>query len=79
MSALIVAVNDPVSSTPSRLTVLNPFKEKVTVYVAGAQIDDAVLAAAVGHGRRVFSINASLDASTVTPGSTAPKRLSLHR
>ena len=31
MSALIDAVNDPVSSTPSRLTVLKPVNEKVTV------------------------------------------------
>ena len=30
-SALIVAVNEPVSSTPSRLNVLNPCNVKVTV------------------------------------------------
>jgi hypothetical protein len=30
-SALIVAVNDPLSSTPSRLEVLKPCRVKVTV------------------------------------------------
>ena len=30
MSALIDAVNEPVSSTPSRFTVLNPVSENVT-------------------------------------------------
>jgi hypothetical protein len=35
MSALTGAVNDAVSSTPSRFTVLNPGKVNVTVYTPG--------------------------------------------
>ena len=31
ISALMAAVNEPVNSTPSRLTLLNPVSEKVTV------------------------------------------------
>ena len=31
-SVLMVAVNEPVSSTPSRLLVLKPARENVTVY-----------------------------------------------
>ena len=51
MSASIVAVSDPDSSSPSRLTVLKPDNEKVTVYVPGRKIHDAVLAVGPGdHG-----------------------------
>ena len=50
-SALTVAVNEPVSSMPSRLTVLKPVSVNVTVYVPAQQVDDAVLAGAVGDGR----------------------------
>ncbi len=39
---------------------------------AGTQIDDLILPGAVVIAVRVFSINAVLAASTVTPGSTAP-------
>ena len=51
MSALIDAMNDPVSSIPSRFTVLKPVSVKVTDVGAGQQIDDAVLSAAVGDVR----------------------------
>ena len=40
---------------------------------AWPQIDDAVLTASVGDNGANFSINASLEASTVTPGKTAPE------
>ena len=73
MSALIVAVNEPVSSMPSRLTRAEAGQRERHGVGAGPQVDDAVLAGAVGHGGlRAFSISAGLDASTVTPGSTAP-------
>ena len=49
MSALIVAVNAPVSSTPSRLKVLKPGSVNVTVYVPGRRSTMRVLPAAVGH------------------------------
>ena len=50
----MVAANEPVSSTPSRLTVVNPGSVNATVYVPGQQIDDAVLPGAVGHGGADF-------------------------
>ena len=39
------AVNAPVRLMPSRLTMLKPGSEKVTVYGAGTQFSDAVLPA----------------------------------
>ena len=39
---------------------------------AGAKVDDPVLAVASVTAVRTFSISTALDASTVTPGSTAP-------
>ena len=43
-SALTTAVNEPVSSMPSRRTVLKPVERERHGVRAGAQIDDAVLA-----------------------------------
>ena len=54
MSALIVAVNEPVSSMPSRLTRAEAGQRERHGVGAGAQIDDAVLAGAVGDGRTRF-------------------------
>ena len=47
----MVATNVPVSSMPSRRTVEKPLSVKVTDVGAGTQIDDPVLAAAVGDDR----------------------------
>ncbi len=47
-SALMVAVNPVVSSSPSRLNVLKPGRVKVTVYTPGPQVDDPVQALTVG-------------------------------
>ena len=72
-SALTVDTNVPVSSMPSRLTVLNPVSVNVTEYVPGRKSmmrywpEPSVTAA------RTFSMSAGLAASTVTPGSTAPE------
>ena len=49
--ALIDATNEPVSSMPSRLKVLKPCSENVTVYVPGGKRDDLVETGAIGHGR----------------------------
>ena len=51
MSALTVAMNVPVSSMPSRLTVLNPVSVKRHRVGAGSQILDGVLTGRVGHDR----------------------------
>ena len=69
----MVAVNEPVSSTPSRSSVLNPGNVNVNLVDPGPKIFDAVLSAAVGDAVRTFSISAGLLASTVTPGRTAPR------
>ena len=50
-SALTVAVNDPVSSMPSRLTVVKPGQRERHRVGAGPQVDDPVLAGAVGDDR----------------------------
>src|SRR5262245_49252246 len=71
-SALTVAMNDPVSSIPSRLTTLNPDNVNVTTYVPGRRFSIANWPAALVTMVRVFSMSAGLEASTDTPGSTAP-------
>ena len=53
--------------------MLKPAQREGDRVDARAQVDDAVLTGAVGHDRSDFSISAGLDASTVTPGSTAPE------
>src|SRR5688572_25117807 len=71
-SMLMVAVKDPSRATPSRLTVEKPDSENVTVYdpARRSTIRYCPLPSVVAV--RTFSISAGLDASTVTPGSTAP-------
>ena len=71
-SAFTVAVNAPVSSMPSRLTVLKPGSVNVTVYVPGRRSTTRYWPEPSVVTDRTFSISAGLAASTVTPGSTAP-------
>ncbi len=71
-SALTVATNVPVSSTPSRLTVLKPGNENVTEYEPGRRSTTRYCPVASVVTDRTFSIRAGLAASTITPGSTAP-------
>src|SRR5947207_2353493 len=71
-AASIVAVNEPVSSIPSRLYGENPASVKVTAYVPGRRSTIRYWPAPSVVTERTFSINTGLDASTVTPGSTAP-------
>jgi len=73
MSALTVAVNVPVSSTPSRLTVLKPVSANVTVYAPGLKSWIRNCPVPSVTAVRVFSMSTGLEASTVTPGSTAPE------
>src|SRR5262249_52258573 len=71
-STLTVAVNAPLNSTPSRLTVLKPGSANVTVYVPGRRSTILYWPVPSVTTERVCSISAGLDASTVTPGRTAP-------
>ena len=71
-SALIVAVKDPSRVTPSRLTVVNPGSVKVIAYSPDRRSTIRYWPPLSVVAARVFSISAGLDASTVTPGSTAP-------
>src|SRR5215831_2830354 len=72
MSALTLAVNDPVSSMPSRFVALKPESVNVTEYVPGRKFSIRYWPVPSVMALRVFSISAGLAASTVTPGSTAP-------
>src|SRR4029079_16373656 len=72
-SALMVAVNAPVNSTPSRLTMLKPVSVKVMVYEPGRGSTIWYWPAPSVTAERTFSIKTGLAASTVTPGSTAPE------
>src|SRR5207249_8590996 len=71
-SAFTVAVNDPCSSMPSRLSVLNPGSANVTLYVPGRRSTTLNWPLPSVTTDRTLSINAGLAASTVTPGRTAP-------
>src|SRR5689334_6630392 len=71
-SVLTVAANEPVSSMPSRLTVVNPANVNSTAYVPGRRSTIRYTPASSVTAERTFSMSAGLDASTVTPGSTAP-------
>ena len=71
-SAFTVATNVPVSTMPSRLTVLKPVNENVTAYVPGRKSTTRYCPVASLMTDRTFSIRTGLAASTVTPGSTAP-------
>ena len=72
MSALTVAVNDPVSSMPSRFTDEKPVSVNVTEYVPGRRSTMRYWPEPSVTAVRVFSIRTGLATSTVTPGSTAP-------
>jgi hypothetical protein len=65
-------VKVPVNSIPSRLTVLNPGSANVTVYVPGGSSSMRYWPVPPLTTDRTFSMSAGLEASTVTPGSTAP-------
>ena len=68
----MVATNVPVSSTPSRLTTVNPVKANATVAVPGRRSTIRYCPEPSVTASRVFSMSTGLDASTVTPGRTAP-------
>jgi hypothetical protein len=72
-SAFTDATNDPVSSMPSRLTVLKPGTVNVTAYRPGCRFSIRYWPLSSVTADRSFSISAGLAASTVTPGSTAPE------
>src|SRR5262249_52937393 len=72
ISPLTVAVNPVVSWMPSRFTVPNPLNDIVTAYVPGRRSMILYWPRSSVVTVRTFSISAGLDASTVTPGSTAP-------
>src|SRR5436190_18689512 len=72
MSALIVATNAPLSSMPSRLTVLKPVSVNATEYVPGRRSTIRYWPVPSETAERVFSMRAGLATSTVTPGRTAP-------
>src|SRR5665213_426549 len=71
-SALTVAANDPARAMPSRFSVLKPEREKVTVDTPPRNCSILNCPAPSVTTVRVFSIKAGLEASTVTPGMTAP-------
>src|SRR5229473_6903597 len=72
-SALTVAVKFVVSWTPSRLNVLKPARLKVTAYVPTARSTILYWTWLSVTALRALSMSAGLEASTVTPGSTAPE------
>ena len=57
---------------PSRRTELNPVSENVTEYVPGSRSTILYCPCPSVVAVRTFSMSATLAASTVTPGSTAP-------
>ena len=73
MSALMVAVKVPSRAMPSRLTVLNPGNVNVTVYCPARRSTMRYWPLPSVVAVRAFSMSAGLDASTVTPGNTAPE------
>src|ERR1043166_3024719 len=72
-STLTVATNVPVSSTPSRLTVLKPVNENGPEFGPGHRSTMRYWPVASVATDRTFSIRTGLAASTVTPGSTPPE------
>src|SRR6266511_2786888 len=69
---LIVAVNDATSSIPSRRTGPKPESVNVTAYTPGRRSTILYWPFPSVPSVFVFSINAGLLASTVTPGRTPP-------
>jgi hypothetical protein len=57
---------------PSRLNVLKPWSVNVTLYTPGRRSVIRYAPAPSVTAVRTFSINAGLDTSTLTPGTTAP-------
>src|SRR5215475_13091727 len=72
MSALIVVTPAPVSSIASRLMVANPDSVNVTLKVPGSRSTIRYWPVLSVTTSRDFSMSAGLDASTLTPGMTAP-------
>ena len=72
MSALMVAAKEPLSSMPSRLKALNPVSVKVSEYAPGRRSTIWYTPVLSVVTERTFSMSAGLEASTVTPGNTAP-------
>src|SRR5579862_7261115 len=72
-SAFTAAVNDPDNSMPSLRTVVNAGKVNVTTYVPGRSCRILYWPVESVTTDRTRSIRAGLDASTVTPGNTAPE------
>src|SRR5437773_2033382 len=72
ISAGMVMVWEPVSSIPSRFTVLKPGSVNVSAYVPARRSMMRYWPEPSVTAERVLSMSAGLDASTVTPGSTAP-------
>jgi hypothetical protein len=73
ISALMVAVNAAESLIPSRRTVLKPESVKVTTYSPGLRSVIWYWPLASVIVTREPSINAGLETSTTTPGSTPPE------
>src|SRR5262245_5526038 len=71
MSASILTTPVPDTMTSSRFKVENPASVNVTVYVPGCRLSIRYCPAASVNAVRLFSISTGLDASMVTPGSTA--------
>src|SRR5262249_41492662 len=72
MSALTVAVNDAGRVTPVRFTCRKPVRGNDIVYSPGRRSWMRYWPLPSVTAVRTPSINEGLDASTVTPGSTAP-------
>src|SRR4029453_16536606 len=72
MSTGIVSVVVPLSSIPSRLTMVKPVSLNVREYAPGLRPVIRYCPAPSVTAERTFSMRAGLDASTVTPGSTPP-------
>src|SRR5262245_7740179 len=71
-SALTMAVNCVVSSMPSRLTPANPGSVNETTYTPGLRSTILYCPFSSVVAVRACSMRAGLEASTVTPGITAP-------
>ncbi len=72
ISASILTTPVPDINTSSRLKVENPASVNVTRYMPGCRLSMRYCPVASVVAVRIFSISTGLEASTVTPGSTAP-------
>src|SRR5919197_1296071 len=73
ISASILMTPVPDSTTSSRFKVANPASVNVTAYVPGCRLSIRYCPAPSVVAVRSFSISTELEASMVTPGSTAPE------